>query len=162
MAMWFKLKKDTKDLPPLRNIKEEVVSPRKPTQTSEETQPRKMEETYQEPPLFIKLDKYRDLVNSLAQLKALTQMIKNSIAALERLQKTQMETISMIKKTLANAEQKINKINSELVKPPMVPFISTVPELGTEEYQEIESINATVSNLKEQIEQLKQELSNFK
>ena len=152
--MWFK--KEKKELPPLRSIKAEVEKP--PTPSVEKT---KTEEKPQEPPLFIKLEKYRSIVATLSQLKATAYMIRNSLNALAQLQKTQAETLQTVKKALETLNKKLDQLSSELVKPSLLPLTPLSEYMPPEAYQEIESVDATIANLKAQIEELKRELTSL-
>jgi len=151
--MWFK-KEEKKDLP-LASIKAGVENPPAP----QVEKPK--EEKQEEPPLFIKLEKYRSIVAALGQLKATTQMIRSSINALAQLQKTQAETLEMIRKTLEALDKKLNELSSAIVKPSLFPLTTTEEYVPPETYEEVQSVDATIASLKAQIEQLKQELSSI-
>jgi hypothetical protein len=107
-------------------------------------------------PLFIKLEKYKTIVSSLMQLKTLLISLKNSLMALEQIEKTRMETFSVIIKNLEKMSEKLSLLEKELVKPFGFPF--GIPEITYSPIEEMQSVQASVASLKAQIDQLKAEL----
>ncbi|MEM5815000.1 MAG: hypothetical protein QXD89_00730 [Candidatus Aenigmatarchaeota archaeon] len=103
-------------------------------------------------PLFIKLDKYKNLVSSLMQLKTYLITLKNTIVAIEQLEKVRMESISTLSKTIEKMNEKISELEKYLVKPIGFTFGPT------ETMEELFAVQSTLSSLKTQIENLKSEL----
>lgn len=105
-----------------------------------------------EPPLFIKLDRYREVISNLTQLKTLVVVVKNSLSTLSQLEKARTDTIEVIKKTLDKINEKLSALDNELVKP------TGFTAAPTPEYHEIQSVETSIASLRGQIEQLKAEL----
>ena len=141
--MLFKKKKpDFEQLPPLPKpvqVKKEEVKPKEPEPA--------------QAPLFIKLDRYREVISNLTQLKTLTLVVKNSLSTLVQLEKARDETVEVVKKTLDKINEKISALDKELVRPTGFGQVTAAPE-----YHEIQSVETTIAGLKGQIEQLKAEL----
>jgi len=110
-------------------------------------------------PLFIKVEKYKTIVSSLMQLKALLISLKNSLVALGQIERTRMETYNTIAKNLEKINEKIAVLEKELVKPIGFPLES--PILTYPAYEELESVQTSIANLKAQIEQLKAQLESL-
>jgi DNA repair exonuclease SbcCD ATPase subunit len=130
------------------------------TQSVEEREEKteKVEEESQVP-LFVKLDKYKTIVSSLMQLKTLLISLKNSLMVLEQIEKTRIETFNAIIKNLDKMNEKISTLEKEVVKPIGFSIGAPIPTYGS--YEEIQSVQASIANLKAQIEQLKTQLDSL-
>jgi hypothetical protein len=126
--------------------KEEHVEKPKEEKSKEETQV----------PLFVKLDKYKTIVSSLMQLKTLLISLRNSLIALEQIEKTRVETFNIIIKNLDKINEKLSLLEKEVVKP--VSFSFGMPTVPYTPIEEMQSVQASIASLKAQIDQLKAEL----
>jgi len=104
-------------------------------------------------PLFVKIDRYRQILNSIGYLKTTMIMIKNSLMALTELDKAREETIKLIQDAVGKLENRLVSLDKELVRPTGYHEISE-----KHEYHDVETVEATVADLKGQIEQLRSEL----
>jgi len=129
--------------PTTQNVIEEKV---KEEEIEEETQV----------PLFVKIDKYKTIVSSLMHLKTLLISLKNSLIALEQIEKMRIETFNVIMKNLDKMNEKISALEKEVVKP--IGFSFGAPTASFPPYEELQSVQASIASLKAQIEQLKAEL----
>lgn len=116
------------------------------------------EETVEEParqyaPLFVKIDRYRNILNALGQVRTAMVMIHNSFNALAQLENARSDTLKVLEKSLEKVEKKIANLDSELVKP-----AGYATQLPAEEYADAATIETTIADLRGQIEQLKAEL----
>ncbi|MEM5801834.1 MAG: hypothetical protein QXQ18_00385 [Candidatus Aenigmatarchaeota archaeon] len=100
-------------------------------------------------PLFVKLDRYKQILNHLAQLKTSIVLLKNSLAVLNELDKLREENSKLVQESLEKIEQKILDLDSELLRP------SGFREELLPHMEEVASIEATLADLKSQIEQLR-------
>jgi len=161
--------KKEKDVPleeKLKEIEERVKGLGKTEQkSSETTQSQKVEEgkireekgeEEIQVPLFVKLDKYKNIVSSLMHLKTLLISLKNSLMTLEQIEKTRMETFNAIMKNLDKMNEKLSLLEKEVVKP--IGFSLGAPIPTYPAYEEIGSVQASIASLKAQIEQLKAQL----
>jgi len=108
-------------------------------------------------PLFVKLEKYKTIVSSLMQLKALLISLRNSLLALEQIEKTRIESFGVIIKNLEKMNEKISYLEKEIIKPVAFPF-GVPPTTPFVEYEEAQNVQASIASLKAQIDQLKSEL----
>jgi chromosome segregation ATPase len=132
-------------LTPQQNVEEE----KRKEEKAEETQV----------PLFVKLDKYKTIVSSLMQLKTLLISLKNSLMALEQIEKTRVETFNAIMKNLDKMNEKLSLLEKEVIKP--VGFSFGAPITPYSSYEEIENVQASIASLKAQIDQLKAQLDSI-
>ncbi len=130
-------------------------SPTTPNLTEEKTKEEKGEEETQIP-LFVKIDKYKTIVSSLMHLKTLLISLKNSLIALEQIEKTRIETFNVIMKNLDKMNEKISTLEKEVVKP--ISFSFGAPAANFSPYEELQSVQASIASLKAQIDQLRAEL----
>jgi len=142
--------------------KEEISKPQQTfpqisTSTTQHEKPveEKIEEETQVP-LFVKLEKYKTIVSSLMQLKTLLVSLRNSIMALEQIEKMRIETFNAIIKNLDKMNEKISLLEKEVIKP--IGFSFGSPIVSYPNYEELQSVQASIASLKAQIEQLKAEL----
>lgn len=104
-------------------------------------------------PLFVKLDKYRNILVTLGHMKSMIAALKNSFSMLEELEKTRNETMGMMKKMMQNMESRISALDGKLVRP--AGFREMPSNVN---YEEVANIEAMIADLRGQIEQLKVEL----
>jgi chromosome segregation ATPase len=124
----------------------------------EAEKPKEVEQKQEKPafaPLFVKIDRYRQILNAIGYLKTTMVMIKNSLLTLNELDKARAETVKVLEEALEKTEKKISELDSELVRP------AGYHELEEPEYQDMETIEATIADLKGQIEMLKSELQSM-
>lgn len=106
-------------------------------------------------PLFVKIDRYRNVLNALGQLKTSVIMIRNSFSTLNELEKARYETLKLIEDAVGKLESKLSALDAELLRP-AGQHMEASPE-----YQDVQTVHATVADLKGQIEQLKSELDHM-
>ena len=143
------IQKPSQEPPNLANI-----TPTKNTM-EEKVREEKIEEEAQVP-LFVKIDKYKTIVSSLMHLKTLLISLKNSLIALEQIEKMRIETFNAIMKNLDKMNEKLSALEKEVVKP--IGFTLGAPIAPLSSYEELQSVQASIASLKAQIEQLKAEL----
>jgi len=129
-----------------------------PLQQNVEEEKQKEEKVEEETqvPLFVKLDKYKTIVSSLMHLKTLLISLRNSLIALEQIEKTRAETFNVIIKNLEKMNEKLSLLEKEVVKP--VSFSFGMPTASYAPIEEMQSVQASIASLKAQIDQLKAEL----
>lgn len=115
-------------------------------------------------PLFVKIDRYRQILNAIGYLKTTMIMIKNSLITLSELDKARDETFKLIQDAMGKLEDKLSSLDQELIRPSgfqdrTITHTDTSEHLPENpEYQDVETVQATIADLKGQIEQLKFEL----
>lgn len=108
----------------------------------------KEQEKPSQAPLFVKLDKYKQILSTIASLKPSFVMLKNNFEILNKLEKLREENMSLIKETLERVEKKLTTLDTELIKPSG--FREEMPEM-----YDVKSVDDMLADLNKQIEQLK-------
>jgi len=113
-------------------------------------------------PLFVKIDRYRQILNAIGNLKTTMIMLKNSLITLNELDKARGETFKVVQDAIGKLEGRLNSLDQELVRPSGLQERPAAPSydmaIERPEYQDVETVEATIADLKGQIEQLKSEL----
>lgn len=154
-------KDETPPLPTIEKIMptEKIIPlPPKPVEKVEKPKEIKPEREAEKPmfaPLFVKIDRYRQILNAIGYLKTTMVMIRNSLLTLNELDKAREETMKVIQEALEKTEKKMGELDAELVRP------AGYHELEKPEYQDVETVEATIADLKGQIEQLKSEVQSM-
>ena len=120
----------------------------------EERIPSRVEEKASFAPLFVKLDRYRQILGTMNYLKNTMNMVKNTFSILNELEKIRMENLKLIQETIEKADKKIMTLDSEFMRPSG--FTDEIPE-----FADVESLEATLVDLRDQVGQLKSELKNM-
>jgi len=147
------LSKKIPEIPAAERIPEQKIVERVPEIHREEVQ-EEVKEKQSFAPLFVKIDRYRQILNTMNYLKNTMNMIKNTFSILNELEKIRMENLRLIQDTIEKADKKILHLDSEFMRPSG--FIEEMPELT-----DVESLEATLVDLREQINQLKAELQSL-
>ncbi len=105
-------------------------------------------------PLFVKMDRYRQILTTIGNLKTSLMIVKNSLATLKQIEKVRDDTFSIVSDVIEKMDDKLIDLDNNLLRP--AGFHES--EETSAEKQDIRSIEATVADLQGQIEQLKSEL----
>lgn len=125
--------------------------PAPPTPVKKPEREIKVEELRKVVPLFIKLERYEEVLSTIDELEEVLSLIKNSFSLLEESEKIRTEAVGAIKENIGKIEERIASLNSILLRP-----------YGHEEREyRSEEMKDTLSTLKSQIEKLRQELQSF-
>lgn len=144
-------------------LEEKLVEVKKPEPLETKPKPEPEVERPSFAPLFIKIDRYRQILNTIGNLKTIMIMLKNSLITLNELDKARNETFKIVQDAIEKLENRLNSLDQELVRPSGFQERTTTTFDTTEklEYQDVETIEATIADLKGQIEQLKAELESL-
>lgn len=102
-------------------------------------------------PLFVKLERYKQILSDLEGLRTTMAAIKNAFSILNQLDKLRYENIGMLQNTIEKVDEKLAALDSEFLRP-----AGFREELPTEEYSE--GLESELGNLKNQVDKLKSEL----
>lgn len=105
-------------------------------------------------PLFVKIDRYRHILNTMQYLKSTMNLIKNTFSVLNELEKIRAENIKLIQKTIEKVDKKLLTLDSEFMRPSG--FIEEMPEV-----HDVEGLESTLVELRDQVNQLKSELQSL-
>lgn len=128
-----------------------VPEPPKPVE-----QPRAMKEPEKTTvaPLFVKIERYRQILSTIGTLKTSLVVVKNCLDTLEQIEKARDQTFEIVSDVVGKMDDKLINLDNELLRPA---GFHTSTETSPEQ-QDVRSIEATVSELRGQIDQLKNEL----
>jgi len=74
-------------------------------------------ETSQFAPLFIKLDRYKNILRQMAELKMIVVTIKNTLAMITEMDKLKADSMKMIQDAVARIDKKLVTLDQEFLKP---------------------------------------------
>jgi len=103
-------------------------------------------------PLFVKIDRYRSVLNSINDLKTTIIMIKNALAIQKQIESLRDENRKLLESAINKIDKKILALDSEFLRPR-----GFEEEFPPSSY-ETSGLEGVVSDLKKQIEGLKSEL----
>jgi len=170
--MIFFMKKQKKDEEDIREIKDAVegkIPPEKKVKRPKRKEPETFEEHVEEyepvklekppmptatgnVPLFVKIEKYKNVLSVLNEMKTTIMMLKNALTLEQELEKARNENITLIQNAVGKIERKILAMDAEFLRP------SGYKEQLPEQVYEAESLDYAVDTLKSQIDELKSEL----
>ncbi len=132
---------------------EEWTQQQPATETWERQEPQQEMAQTSSAPLFVKIDRYRNILAALGAIKGAINLLSNSFAALNELDRARTQTMGVIRSALDKVGKKLDALDRDLVSPA---GFSTRPT--AEDYQDSRNVESTVADLKGQIQQLKDEL----
>jgi len=103
-------------------------------------------------PLFVKLDRYKKILNFMNEIKLTMITIRNAFSVLSELDKLRGENLKMIKDALEKLDKRLLSLDSEFLRPTGF-HEEFVPDMYT-----AQSLEGIITDLKSQVEQLKAEL----
>jgi DNA repair exonuclease SbcCD ATPase subunit len=103
-------------------------------------------------PLFVKLEKYKEIESNLNELKFNLDTLKNSFSLFTEVENVKGKNIQLIQSTLEKIERNVLNLLAEFSKP------LGISEEIREETPELIDLSKTLTNLKEQIDNLKTQL----
>lgn len=104
------------------------------------------------PPLFVKIDKYKEMVKNLQSLRSLSMNMRDAIDALSDIEKELSSGISIAQKALDNINTTISRLDSKLLR--VEGLVETSP--GAEDVENY------VKNMHDQIKKVKKDLDGLK
>lgn len=107
-------------------------------------------------PLFVKVDKYRDIITSIQEMKLYVSSSKQIFAVLQEVEGLKADTINVLRATLQRLERSITEIDAELLRPQGVSIAEA------EKSTEVTHIESSLSELQKQLLDLKKELQGMK
>ncbi|HLC68159.1 MAG TPA: hypothetical protein VJI12_04765 [archaeon] len=150
--MFFKKERDRD----FDDIKDEVIED-EPVRLQPQIRTREEMPTHQDAgaPLFVKVDKYRDLIASVQELKLYLGATRSIFALFTDLEAVRAESLNVLRATVQRLERTITEMDTELLRPRGV----SVPEQDAAEVHHIEN---SLNDLHQQLQGLKRELQGLK
>ena len=103
-------------------------------------------------PLFVKIDKYRSVLNSINDLKTTVMMIKNALGMQKQIEGLRDENRKLLELAINKIDKRILALDSEFLRPQGYEEEFPPPAYETS------GLEGVVDDLKKQIEGLKSEL----
>jgi len=107
-------------------------------------------------PVFVKISKYKDIMNTVNYLKMSFTVLKNQVAILSKLENLQRQNMKLMYSVLDKTNNQLNKLGTDFSKP--VDFMKEVSEFKVQEVNQLES---TINDLKAQIDKLNVEVESM-
>lgn len=159
--LFFKRKKEEETMKDIKEIKE-VVEKEIPSQEPESTEEKPVKEEklpkIEEPkkpsfaPLFVKIDRYKTVLNLLGEIKEGIILLKNSLTVQKQVEDLLDENKSIVNGVIEKLEKRILSLDSEFLRP------SDYEERSFQPRYEPGTLENVMSDLKTQLETLKSEL----
>lgn len=133
-----------------------AYSPPVQSQAAQPPQPQAMAQA-QSPPLFIKLDRYNDLVKNLQELRKYSREIKGALDNLTEVEKRLTRGLTASYRTLDSLDTIITMLNSHLNQGQSQ--VRDIPAMTQAQKHDMEKY---FSNIKTEIDRVKTELTTLK
>ena len=106
-------------------------------------------------PLFVKVDKYRDIITSIHEMKLYVSSTKQVFSVLQEIESLRADTLNVLRATMQRLERSVIEMDSELLRPQGV-------AMSEEKSSEVTHIESSLSELQKQLLDLKRELQGVK
>jgi hypothetical protein len=103
-------------------------------------------------PLFVKLDKYKSVLDTIIEIKSILMNVKNTLVVQREIEDLRDENRKLLETTISQIDKKIISLDSEFLRPKGYEEELPAP------IHEAGNLEDVVSDLKKQIESLKSEL----
>jgi hypothetical protein len=101
-------------------------------------------------PIFIKLEKYNNILLSLFEIRRGLEAIKNIFSYLSELEKLKSESFKVLHDMVSNIDRKLAYLDSEFLRPPGFEF-----EITAETALEPSSLEGIIEGMRAKLEELK-------
>jgi L-lactate utilization protein LutB len=101
-------------------------------------------------PLFIKLDRYKEIINKIESIKSTLAGLKSSLSILKDLEKLRDDNIKVIESIISKLEKRLEELDSEFTQPGGA--LAHMKEI-----KDVESLVSNLTEIKGQIERMKTE-----
>ncbi len=161
MNMFFSKKEKDRNLDDIKDmmddeetpVRESKYEPRRAERQIHEEIPTEREHAA---PLFVKVDKYKELITSIHELKLYLGATKQVFALFNDLEAVRSETLNVMRATVQRLERTIVEMDTELLRPR---GINVMPD---KESADVGHIENSLTDLHKQLMELKRELQELK
>jgi hypothetical protein len=104
-------------------------------------------------PLFIKLDKYKNILHEMAELKMTMLTIKNTLAVVNEMDKLKTDSMKMIQDAITRVDKKLATLDTEFLKP--TGYHDIMPQqMATQDMQsELDALRGQIEALRYEMEE---------
>lgn len=157
------IKQQIEDKPIREELKPEEIEWEKTEEIEVQPRPKVEKKVFEERPkiifrknvpVFIKIEKYEEILNNIQELKHIIALIRSSLSIFEESEKVKSETIELVKENMENFESKIDSLKSALLA-------EGTREEKIAEIQHKDEMKEVLSNLKAQIDKLREEIQSM-
>lgn len=106
-------------------------------------------------PLFVKVEKYRDILSGLQEIKTFISNVKQLFTIMHEVETVRSDTLKIMRASIQRLEKSIIEMDSELLRPKGFEF----PETSDTEISHVES---SLGDLQKQVAALKRELQEIR
>lgn len=122
MAFWRKDGKEEEKKEDMEKIKQsleekEEGKDRKAKTTQTSTQPPSQEEKPDFAPLFVKIDRYKEVLQRFEEIKGTLNNLKDLVALLDQINQVKDETSNVLKKSIEEITNSLISLDEEFVRP---------------------------------------------
>jgi polyhydroxyalkanoate synthesis regulator phasin len=108
-------------------------------------------------PLFVKVDKYRELLTTVHEMKLFVSGVKQIFNILQDLENVRTETLKVMRASVQRLERSVLEMDTGLLRPRGVDFSEMI-----ESETEVRHIEDSLTDLQNQIASLRRELQDLK
>jgi hypothetical protein len=138
--MLFFKKKAEKEIP------EKVV----PKIVEKVEKPKPVERVRKEIPLFVKLERYDEILSTLNQLKITLQDLSNTLSVLREIDRIREANLRLFQESLSKLQERVSYFDSQFTRP--------TPLKPSPKREEIKGVEEKINKLKSSLEKIKVEL----
>ena len=124
-----------------------------------------MDETYETPPeleveqrssapLFVKVDKYREMLIGVQEIKLFVSGVKQTFGILQELENVRNDALRIMKATVQRLEKSVIEIDSGLLKPRGVDMSDLTQGEG-----DMKQLEDSLTDLQDQLKEIKRDLT---
>lgn len=135
----------------METVKPADQMPQLPMQMRQLPMPNVQQEKQSFAPLFVKIDRYRNILRSLAELKTTLALAKSALSTLDQMERIKYDNLNLLTGVMNKIEKKLTALDSEFLRP--TGFQEQTNDIG-----EVESLQGVISDLQSQIQELKNEM----
>jgi len=104
-------------------------------------------------PLFVKVDKYREVLRSLQEMKLFVGGVKQTFTVLHEIESIRADALNIMRATVQRLEKSLTQVDTDLLRPKGV----SLREMGVAD-TEVRHLEESLTDLQKQLADLRQEL----
>lgn len=156
MPFWSKPQK--KDI---EAVKQAVVPQERPQETP---MPKfdlgKLPERPRFAPLFVKIDRYQEILNSVENLKSILLGVRDLLNLMQQLDRIKIESEALLNKNIQEVIINISNMDKEFIRPKGINVENSVPELR--DNAGYEKVGSYIGDLQRELDNLKSQLQTLR
>lgn len=117
MAFWRKDDKEEEKKEDMEKIKQSLEEKDRKAKTTPSTQPPSQEEKPDFAPLFVKIDRYKEVLQRFEEIKGTLNNLKDLVALLDQINQVKDETSNVLKKSIEEITNSLISLDEEFVRP---------------------------------------------